>query len=146
MALGAQAAISGGIVPAVPIAAQMLMVVVPSEADVTAEVAIENKDVGFVKEGLQAAIKLETFPFTRYGTIAANVTRVSADAVPDEKRGALFPATLRLAQRVIDVDGRPVRLSPGMNVTAEIKTGRRQVIDFLLGPVEQMRAESLRER
>lgn len=126
--------------------AQTLMVIVPDEPDVTAEVAMENRDIGFVRAGQDAEIKLETFPFTRYGTVAATVKRVSADAVTDEKRGALFPATLLLHASQIDVDGHPVRLSPGMNLTAEIKTGQRRVIEFLLSPVLKAGRESLRER
>jgi hemolysin D len=123
-----------------------LMVIVPAAADVTAEVTMENKDVGFVSVGQSAEIKLETFPFTRYGTIPAVVSRVSADAVNDEKRGALFPAMLTLRATHIDVDGKAIRLSPGMNVTAEIKTGQRRVIEFLLSPIQRAGNESLRER
>lgn len=126
--------------------AQTLMVIVPDGAEVTAEVAMENKDVGFVNVGQSAEIKLETFPFTRYGTVPATVSRVSADAVNDEKRGALFPATLTLKATQIDVDGKAIRLSPGMNLTAEIKTGQRRVIEFLLSPIQRAGNESLRER
>jgi hemolysin D len=126
--------------------AQTLMVIVPQDTEVTAEVSVENKDAGFVSEGLTAEIKLETFPFTHYGTVPAKVTRVSADAVVDEKRGAVFPATLTLATNVIRVDGREVRLTPGMNVTGEIKTGRRTVLAYLLAPILKLRDEGLRER
>ncbi|MDB5874495.1 MAG: HlyD family type secretion periplasmic adaptor subunit [Ramlibacter sp.] len=126
--------------------AQTLMVIVPDGAHVTAEVTMENKDVGFVNAGQTAEIKLETFPFTRYGTVPAIVSRVSADAVNDEKRGALFPATLMLKATQIDVDGKLIRLSPGMNLTAEIKTGQRRVIEFLLSPIQRAGNESLRER
>ena len=126
--------------------AQTLMVIVPDGARVTAEVAMENKDVGFVNAGQSAEIKLETFPFTRYGTVQATVSRVSADAVNDEKRGALFPATLTLDATQINVDGKLIRLSPGMNLTAEIKTGQRRVIEFLLSPIQRAGNESLRER
>ena len=126
--------------------AQTLMVIVPEGAHVTAEVTMENKDVGFVNAGQAAEIKLETFPFTRYGTVAATVSRVSADAVNDEKRGALFPATLMLNTTEINVDGKSIRLSPGMNLTAEIKTGQRRVIEFLLSPIQRAGNESLRER
>jgi hemolysin D len=126
--------------------AQALMVIVPDSAQVTAEVAMENRDVGFVHVGQTAEVKLETFPFTRYGTVLATVTRVGADAVNDEKRGALFPATLTLQATHIDVEGKPVRLSPGMNLTAEIKTGKRRVIEYLLSPVQRAGNESLRER
>ena len=126
--------------------AQVLMVIVPKDAEVTAEVVIDNKDIGFVEAGQDVTIKLETFPYTRYGTVAARVKRVTADAVNDEKRGAIFPATLTLKQTHIDVDGRRIALSPGMNLTAEIKTGQRQVIDYLLSPVQRATTESLRER
>ncbi|WP_038203759.1 HlyD family type I secretion periplasmic adaptor subunit [Xenophilus azovorans] len=126
--------------------AQPLMVVVPDEAQVTAEVLLENKDIGFVRPGQAAEVKLETFPYTRYGTVPATVTRVTADAVNDEKRGAVFPVTLMLERGDIDVDGQRIRLGPGMNLTAEVKTGKRRVIEFLLSPVQRMGDESLRER
>ena len=126
--------------------AQVLMVIVPKDAQVTAEVVIDNKDIGFVNAGQVAEIKLETFPFTRYGTISATVKSVAADAVNDDKRGAIFPAVLTLAQNTIAVDGKRIALSPGMNVTAEIKTGRRRVIEYLLSPVQRAMGESLKER
>ena len=126
--------------------AQVLMVIVPKDAEVTAEVVIDNKDIGFVNAGQLATIKLETFPYTRYGTVDATVNSVTADAVANEKRGAIFPATLRFGQDAIDVDGKRIRLSPGMNITAEIKTGERRVIDYLLSPVQKAVGESLRER
>lgn len=126
--------------------AQPLMVIVPSDADVTAEVIVENKDIGFVRSGQRATIKLDTFPFTRYGTLDATVRSVSADAVEDERRGAVFTATLVLDADSIDVDGKRVRLGPGMNLSAEIKTGKRRVIDFLIGPLVRAVGESGRER
>lgn len=129
--------------------AQPLMVIVPDaphDAPVVAEVTLDNKDIGFVQGGQLAEVKLETFLFTRYGTVPATVQRVTADAVHDERRGAVFPARLVLASNTIDVDGNRVRIGPGMNVTAEIKTGRRRVIDFLLSPLQRAGNESLRER
>lgn len=126
--------------------AQPLMVIVPDGAEVTAEVTLDNKDIGFVSPAQEATIKLETFTYTRYGTVNATVKTVTADAVNDEKRGAIFPVTLNLGATTIDVDGRPIKLSPGMNLTAEIKTGKRRVIEFLLSPVQRATSESLRER
>lgn len=126
--------------------AQPLMVIVPTGAQVTAEVTLENKDIGFVRAGQSAEIKLETFPYTRYGTVGAVVRTVTADAVNDEKRGAIFPVTLVLARSHVDVDGTAVKLSPGMNLTAEIKTGRRRIIEYLLSPIQRAASESLRER
>jgi hemolysin D len=126
--------------------AQVLMVIVPKDAQVSAEVVIDNKDIGFVYPGQAAAIKLETFPFTRYGTLPATVKSVVADAVTDEKKGAIFPAVLRLGASAIDIDGKRIALAPGMNVTAEIKTGKRRVIEYLLSPIQRATSESLKER
>lgn len=136
---------TGGIVTE----AQVLMIVVPESGQgevPVAEVTLENKDIGFVFAGQDAEVKLETFPFTRYGTIPATVVLVTADAVADEKMGAVFPARLSLRQSRINVDGKPIKLSPGMNVTAEIKTGQRRVLDFLLSPIQRAGQESMRER
>ena len=99
-------------------------------------------------------MKLETFPFTRYGTVAAEVTWVSADAVVQGSSGgegqqvqvAAFPARVRLDREAIDVDGKRIKLGPGMNLTAEIKTGKRMLIDYLLSPVQKGIDESLTER
>lgn len=133
---------SGGVVTP----AQVLLVLVPDDAEVTAEVVLENKDVGFVRTGQAATIKLETFPYTRYGTVDAEVKSITADAVQDDKRGAIFPASLVLGQSTLNVDGKRIKLAPGMNLTAEIKTGKRRVIDYLLSPVQQHLDESLKER
>ena len=132
----------GGVVTS----AQPLMIVVPDSATVTAEVTIANQDIGFVNAGQMAEVKLETFPYTKYGTVKARVNIVTADAVTDEKRGSYYPATLTLSQKDMLIDGKRVNLSPGMNITAEIKTGQRRVIEYLLNPVQRAGSESLRER
>jgi hemolysin D len=132
----------GGVVTS----AQALMVVVPDATQVTAEVSIANQDIGFVNAGQEAEIKLETFSFTKYGTVKANVETVTADAVTDEKRGSFYPAILTLEKKDMVIDGKTIPISPGMNVTAEIKTGKRRIIEFLLSPVQRMGSESLRER
>lgn len=65
--------------------AQALMVIVPADNPLEVEAFIENKDIGFVNAGQEAVVKIETFPFTRHGTIPARVTHVSHDAINDEK-------------------------------------------------------------
>jgi len=133
-------------VGAVVTSAQPLMVIVPEASHVIAQVDIANQDIGFVEVGQAAEIKLETFLFTKYGTVPATVRTVSADAVTDEKRGSLYPTTLELAHADMLIDGKRIPLSPGMNITAEIKTGKRRLIEFLLSPVQRAGRESLRER
>ena len=131
----------GGVVEA----AKPIMVVVPKGGSLVAEVKILNKDVGFVKEGQPVAIKLEAFPFTRYGTIPGRVESVGSDAVEDEKLGFVYPVRIR-----IDPDGRSkaknIRLSAGLATAADIRTGRRSIISYLISPIDEIRLESARER
>ncbi|MER3424729.1 MAG: hemolysin secretion protein D, partial [Nitrospiraceae bacterium] len=124
--------------------AQPLMIVVPQDHPVEVEAQVENKDVGFVKEGQSVEIKVETVPFTLYGTIPGRVLSVSDDAAPMEKVGLVYPTRVSLERSTILVDGKPVTLSPGMVVTVEIKTGQRRVIEYLLSPLLKSVKESLR--
>lgn len=132
---------------AVVASGQDLLVVVPDTETVTAKVEIANHDMGFVRPGQTVRVKLEAFPFTRHGTLDATVAVLGADAQVDTRTGqATFPAYLALGSNGLKVDGRPVAVTPGMNLVAEIKTGRRRVIDYLLSPVQAALDESLRER
>jgi len=126
--------------------AQPLMLVVPRDHPLEVEAFLENKDIGFVVAGQEAEAKLETFPYTKYGTIHGRVAHVSHDAIADEKRGLVYSARVALVEPDIEVDGRVVNLAPGMAVTVEIKTGRRRVIEYFLTPLMQYARESLRER
>ncbi len=126
--------------------AQPLMIVVPKDDPIEVEAYVENKDIGFVNPGQEAVVKVETFPFTKYGTINAKVVNVSTDAVSDEKQGLIFPAKVALERATIRVENKAVNLSPGMAVTVEVKTAKRRVIDYFLSPLLQYKDESLRER
>ncbi len=126
--------------------AQPLMVVVPREDALEVEAFLENKDIGFVAAGQEVVVKIETFPYTKYGTVPATVAHVSDDAISDEKKGLVYAARVRLGRAAIRVEDRMVKLSPGMAVTAEIKTGQRRVIEYFLSPLLQYKDESLRER
>jgi hemolysin D len=126
--------------------AQQLLMVVPQDHPVEVEAHVENKDVGFVKEGQQVEIKVETFLFTLYGTIPGKVLSVSDDAAPIENVGLVYPTRVSMDRSTIDVEAKQVNLSPGMAVTVEIKTGKRRVIEYLLSPLFKSAKESLRER
>ena len=126
--------------------AQPLMVIAPKHYLAEVEATLENKDVGFVKVGQRVEVKVETFPFTRYGTLTGTVSFVSNDAVNDEKRGPIFQARMKLDQVTLKVEDREVNMTPGMAVTAEIATGQRRLITFLLDPLRKTTTESLRER
>ena len=126
--------------------AQALMVVVPQENTLEVEAFLENKDIGFVNAGQDAAVKVETFPFTKYGTIESKVIHVSNDAIQDEKRGLIYSMRVRLERATIAVEDKLINLTPGMAVTVEVKTASRRVIEYFLSPLMQYKDESLRER
>ncbi|HEU4683183.1 MAG TPA: HlyD family type I secretion periplasmic adaptor subunit [Nitrospira sp.] len=140
--------------------AQQLLIVVPQDQPAEAEAQVENKDVGFVREGQPVEIKVETFPFTLYGTIPGSVLTVSDDAVPLDRDKAntdkpsqltaaerlVYATRVRLQRSTIEVNGKTVNLAPGMAVIVEIKTGKRRIIEYLLSPLLKSIKESLRER
>ncbi len=152
-------------------AGQPLMVVVPTDGPIEVEAQVQNKDIGFVLPGQEAVVKIDAFPFTRYGSIDGKVVRVSRDAVDDREAGGgsdalsvargqglnpvtgtqktqnlIFPVTVALSRTVIKADGKDVALTPGMTATVEIRTGRRRVIDYLLSPVRETTATAGHER
>ncbi|MEZ4483526.1 MAG: HlyD family type I secretion periplasmic adaptor subunit [Syntrophotaleaceae bacterium] len=127
--------------------AQQLMVVVPQEDRLEIDAWIENKDIGFVDAGQQAEIKVDAFPFTRYGIIEGKILTLSRDAVPMEEAGYVYAARVSMAKSVVEVEnGKQVNLSPGMNVAVEIKTGQRRLIEYFLSPLLRAAKESARER
>ncbi len=126
--------------------AEQLMVIVPGDQHLEVEAMVLNKDIGFVHENQEAVVKLDAFPYTRYGHIMASVVTLSDDAVPIEDLGLAYTAKIELDKTWLLVEGRQVSLSPGMSVTVEIKTGKRRVIEFLLAPLLRYKSESARER
>ena len=132
----------GGVVTA----AQPIMVIVPSEDKLEIEAIVPNKDIGFVQVGQDVVVKIESFPYTRYGYLTGKVKTVSFDAVENKDLGLVYTALVSLDKDTLNIEGKPVRLDAGMNATAEIKTGKRSVISYLLSPLQTKVDESLRER
>jgi hemolysin D len=126
--------------------AQRLMEIVPEGTPLEVEAFFRNRDIGFVETGQQTEIKVEAFPFTRYGTINGHIETLSEDAVQDENVGLVYTAQISLDKLTLEVEGKTVRLSPGMAVTVEAKTGKRRLIEFLLSPLLRFSQESARER
>lgn len=138
--------------------AQPLMVVVPDGSEVEVEAQVLNKDIGFVREGQTVRVKLEAFPFTDYGLIEGRVETISRDAVQQEGEpnngdpakakaaGLVYNARIRLSRNWIAVAGNRQPIGAGLAVQAEIKTGRRRIIQYLLSPIRQVLDEAGRER
>ena len=130
----------------VALEAEAIMTIVPLDDKIEVEAMVANKDIGFVNVGQDVIIKIESFPYTRYGYITGKVTSVSFDAIEHEKLGLVFNANVALDQHYLVVEGKRINLVAGMNVSAEIKTGKRQVIDYLLSPLQTKVDESFKER
>lgn len=126
--------------------ADSLVVIVPQGEELIVEAMVLNKDVGFVRVGQPAEVKLEAFPFTRYGVIEGTIEHLSTDSVENEKLGLVFPCLVRLTKSHIKVGDKIVTLAPGFAATAEIKTGNRRIIEFLLSPLSRRLQEAGRER
>ncbi|OUR70873.1 hypothetical protein A9Q78_11030 [Methylophaga sp. 41_12_T18] len=126
--------------------AQQLMLIVPDEQQLEVEVFLQNKDIGFVRDGMGGEIKIHTFPFTKYGIIDGEITSISDDATVDEEQGLIYGMHLLMKQNTIFVKGKEVRLMPGMAVTAEVKTGKRRILEFFMAPLLRYQQESIRER
>ena len=126
--------------------AQELMHIVPIAGNLEVEAWLPNKDIGFVEDGQPAVLKVETFPFTLYGTIDAEVINVSNDATPDERLGLVYAMRVKMHQTTMQVKEKIVNLSPGMAVTVEVNMGKRRLIEFLLSPLLKYKNEAMRER
>jgi hemolysin D len=147
--------------------AQHLMIVVPDSQNLMIEAQLANRDVGFVHAGQPVKVKIETFNFTRYGLLDGRVVDISRDVINQsesdqgERRTSgdsstsaaeqansapTYVARIALSKTSMMIDGRNEPLQPGMAVTAEIKTGNRTIIDYLLSPLARRAEESLHER
>lgn len=151
---------------------QQLLVIVPDHRQLVIEATISNQDIGFVKVGQDAVIKLDAFPYTRFGTLHAKVIKIANDAVDeqDAKRAQanetalansanlatplaqgqqqdfVFPVTLSLDADAMKINGTVIPLSSGMTVYAEIVTDKRRVIDYVLSPISKIKSEAMKQR
>lgn len=147
-----------------------LMRVVPLVGPIEIEAYLPNKDIGFVSAGMAAVIKIEAFPFTRFGVVEGKVVQVATDAIPEpdaqqiegaaakeieslipignvqRMQNLVFPVTVRPNRTTITVNGRVMPLKPGMAVTVEIKTGRRRILEYLFSPIAKVGSEAMGER
>lgn len=144
----------------------VMMTLVPKGEQLFADVNIKNEDVGFVREGQSVQIKLAAYPFQKYGMLTGKVVHVSADATEAAKantqanginnmkgddepaQGVLgYKARVQLDEQALqDSHGNKLRLTPGMQVVAEINQGKRTVLEYLLSPVQKAVSEAGRER
>lgn len=151
---------------------QQLLVVSPRGGKLQVEALVANLDIGFVHAGQDVAIKVDAFPFTRFGTLHGHVIRIAPEALdeqeakralanaaasanevnapapesPGQIESFVFPVTIELEETAMPVGDAKIPLSPGMTVSAEIHTDSRRIIDYLLSPLSKISAEAMRER
>lgn len=137
----------------------VLMSLVPQEEPLHAEILVRNEDVGFVHEGQRVKVKLFAYPFQKYGMIEGFVSRLGPDTAEEAGSAAQtgktsagtepqlgYKALVDLKTQVLEVDGRHLHLTAGMQVVAEVHQGRRTVLEYLLSPVQKAWMEAARER
>jgi hemolysin D len=151
---------------------QELMHILPSDTPIDVQAYVTNDDIGFITPGQAAVVKIDSFPYTRYGTIDAVVEQVADDAIPADTANRtlsdptkisqtgtqsltptakpttdlVFLTRLKLSANSIMVNGREVPLTPGMTVTVEVKTGNRRILDYLFSPLVEVASKAMRER
>jgi multidrug efflux pump subunit AcrA (membrane-fusion protein) len=131
----------GGVIPP----GAILMNVIPMDGKIHAEVRVSPSDIGFVKVGQGARLKIGTFDFMRYGTIDGRVSMVSSFSSLDEKQQPYFKVIVSLPKSYVGSD-QDKRIDPGMTVQADIMTDRQSVLRYLLRPIYVAFKQGMRER
>jgi HlyD family secretion protein len=128
--------------------AETLVTLVPDGADLYAEANVPARDVSHLKVGNTVRVKLEAYPFQKYGTIDGRLDVLSADSVPlkeDEKTQLVYHARVRLLTPMTELAKRGLRVRPGMVLSAEIKTGKRTIASYVMNPILRTADEGMRE-
>lgn len=115
--------------------ADVLMEIVPFDDVLVAEVQVQPKDIGHLWVGQEAAVKVNTYDVSRFGTVAGTVQRISASTFQTEEGAPFYRAIITLSQNHVgSIPGRNLIL-PGMVVDADITTGNRSLFRYLLKPI-----------
>jgi hemolysin D len=128
--------------------AETLLTLVPDDADLYVEANVASRDVSYVRVGNQARVKLESYPFQRFGTLDGTLDIVSPDSVPlkqDDQSQLVYRVQIRLDGTPREFAARGIRLRPGLVTTAEITTGKRSIMSYVLDPILRVSDESMHE-
>ncbi|MFQ5467559.1 MAG: HlyD family type I secretion periplasmic adaptor subunit, partial [Kiloniellaceae bacterium] len=103
-------------------------------------------DIAFLRPGQEAMIKVAAYDFSIYGGLKAKVEHISADTIRDEQGESFYRVYLRTDKNTLLHQGKELPIIPGMTATAEVLTGKKSVLDYLLKPILKARNRALRER
>lgn len=115
--------------------AEKLASIVPSGSPLVIKALVLNKDVGFISSGMNASIKVDAFSFQKYGLLSGEVLQISKDSIEDKNFGLVYEAYIRPNETYLMVEGVKTQVSTGMGVTAELKVGKRRIIEFFIYPL-----------
>lgn len=127
-------------------AGEELMSVAPKGENLLLEVKVLNRDIGFIRQGMRAKVKMATFPYQEFGIVEGIVENVSPNAIADKDLGPIFMTRVRLQKRTIKVRNQDVDLTPGMAATAEIVTRKKSILTFITEPVTRRFSEAFSVR
>ncbi len=128
-------------------AGEMVAEIVPIDDALLVEAYVMPQDIAFLRPDQLVRVKLTAYDFTRYGALEGRILRIGADAVrrSDRDEAEVYVIVVRTQGALHDADGAQVRIIPGMIAEIDILAGRRRVIDYLLQPLERVRARAFRE-
>lgn len=126
--------------------AQQLFAITPDNTPILVKAIVLNQDIGFVKEGMPASIKIDTFSFQKYGMIEGRVKTVSKNSIEDEKLGRVYEVYITPLSHTLKVEGKDEEIRTGMSLNAEINVGKRRIIEFFIYPLIKYLDEGLSVR
>lgn len=124
----------------------VMLDVVPEDDNLVAECKINPIDIGHIKVGDEAIIKVLTFDFARYGSVSGIVSQISANAFEDPNTGLLYFKTIMTLNSMHVGEDELKELKPGMSVEANIITGKKSLMSYLLKPIRSATDKSFSER
>ncbi len=120
--------------------------VVPIDDALIAEVKVNPKDVAFLRYDLEAMVKFTAYDFSIYGGLKGRVTNIGADTITNEKGQSYYLVRISMAQNHLGSKEHPLPIRTGMVVSADILTGKKTVLDYLLKPILKAKQNALSER
>ncbi|QDL07544.1 hemolysin D [Brasilonema octagenarum UFV-E1] len=123
-----------------------LVSILPEGEELLLEVKVLNRDIGFIREGMKAKVKMATFPFQEFGIIDGEVVQVSPNAIVDKEMGLVFPTRIKLSKHSIMAQGQEVTFTPGMTANGEIVTRKKSILTFLIEPITRRFSEAFSVR